>query len=378
MTTRGQALRLDDVAVAGVAVLVCVAMGVMGQPDWWWSTAMAATLVLRRAAPLLFAVAAAAVSTVHLVLTTSLLVPGDLVLLVAAYTVAADASRRTRRGGLVLWAVFVVVFGGLALSGDAPVAGANLFAVGLVAAGLMTASSVGYLSHRKTDALRVAEFRRMLSEHDADARARLATYEERERISDDIHDVLAHTLTSVVVQAESGRATAPTPEVADLFAVIASSSRAALYEVRGLLASANEVGTHPTPGLDDLDELIASFARSGLRVELRQSGEPTPLGPGMALAVYRVVQESLTNALRHGHTGEADVRMDWGPRALTLTATNPLDGGSRHRPIRGNRGLAGIRRRCALYGGDAFYECAEVFTVVATWPLTIQKDVTKA
>ncbi|MFC4334627.1 sensor histidine kinase [Salininema proteolyticum] len=379
MTTREHALRYSDAAVAGLGVLVCVVMGLLGQPDWWWSTAMAATLVLRRPAPLLCALAAAAISTVHLVLTTSLLMPGDLVLLVAAYSVAAHASSRTRQIGLLLWTGYVVVLGGRILLGETEtVTGANLFVVGLVAAGLLTASSVGFVSHRKTDALRVAEFRRMLSEQEADARAQLATYEERERISNDIHDILAHTLTGVVVQAESGRATAPTEDVADLFTGIASSSRSALYEVRSLLTWTGEPGTHPTPSLDDLDELIESFTRSDLRVDIERSGQPVPLGPGMSLAVYRVVQESLTNALRHGDGSEAKVLMDWEPDALTLTVSNPMDGASRRLPIRENRGLAGIRRRCALYNGEAFYESADVFTVVAKWPLTIQKDVNRA
>nr|WP_255526459.1 histidine kinase [Clavibacter sp. VKM Ac-2872] len=209
----------------------------------------------------------------------------------------------------------------------------------------------------------------MLSERDADARTRIAAYEERERISDDMHDVLAHTLTSVIVQAESGRATAPSPEVSRMFRTISETSRAALHEVRGLLAPTEaDADVRPVPGWDDVDALVEGFRGSGLRIERQDAGTPRPLLPGVGSAVYRVVQESLTNALRHGAGAPARLRVEWSPDALAVSVANAVGRDLRGRPVQEHRGLAAIRRRCALHGGQARYACGDEFVVQARWP----------
>ena len=105
----------------------------------------------------------------------------------------------------------------------------------------------------------------------------------------------------------------------------------------------------PQPGLGELDTLIGRVSAAGLPVELAVSGEPRPLPPGADLAAYRVVQEGLTNVLRHAGAATATVAIDWG-ESLVITVTD--DGhGRRHRPRRAGRGLLGLRERLALYGG---------------------------
>ncbi|WP_127841640.1 sensor histidine kinase [Actinomyces wuliandei] len=407
-----------DVAAAALGVVLCVLLGLAGQPDWAWSAAMAATLGLRRTAPVACAAVATVVSVAHLLAEAAPLFPGDLVLLAAAYSVAAYADGRRRRVAPVMGLVVVgVLAASLPARGVAPAEGA--LAVGLVGASLVVAWVVGLLRRRTLQALHDAEHRRLLSERNAQARSQLAAYEERERINDEMHDVLAHTLTSVVVQAESGRAIAASGEVADLFETISRTGRSALGEVRVLLAPSDQEGAHPAllglaPGLDDLDDLLAGVEASGQRVERRTTGTPVGLDPGLSAAVYRVVQESLTNAQRHGTGDTVRLTLDWAPDQLRVTVSNavdePADPGAADASLREHRGLAGIRRRCRLYGGSLHYGFhhgtrndphgdphghhrtdpshhdasqydyrdshgpADTFTLVATWPLTVAAE----
>lgn len=202
----------------------------------------------------------------------------------------------------------------------------------------------------------------------------MAAYEERERISDEMHDVLAHTLTNVIVQAESGRAAASDPDSASVFATISASGRSALREVRGLLSPADDLDRRPTPSLDDLDDLIAGFTRAGTRLEVVVHGDPHPLSPGMSLAAYRVIQESLTNAARHGSDGSIVLTVSWGRGELAVSVANPVGPSPAHRPVQEHRGLAGMRRRCELYGGELTYAHDHTFTVRAVWPLDVVVD----
>lgn len=357
-----------DVIVAAVAVLVCAATGVLGQPEWRWSALMAALLIVRRTRPVAFAVVAAAVSVAHLIVDGGLLLPGGVVLLVAVFSAAAHASEQARSIGLLLGIGYAVSLGGWALFGSSSGFGAAGLVVGLVLISIVTAWALGLLERRRAEALRDARRRRELSERDVAIRGRLAAYEERERISAEMHDVLAHTLTSIVVQAESGRARASDAQAADAFETISITSRSALREIRGLLSAEIVSAALPTPGIDDLGELVEGFARSGMTVALQVTGVPQPLTPEMSLSVYRVVQESLTNALRHGSGDQARVRVAWEEKTLTVVTTNPI-ASTPSVPLREQRGIAGIRRRCALYGGSVCYSHSDVFMLTACWPL---------
>jgi signal transduction histidine kinase len=367
---RGSLRAYGDAGVAVAVAVACAVMGLLGQPDWLWSSLMGLTLAGRHARPLTSALLATAISSTHMLTTGSLLFPGDVVLLVAAYSVAAHAADRLRHASLALGACFVVVLGARTLTGqELGSPGSVGLVIALVSLSFAIAWAVGLLERRRREAVRIAELRTLMSERDADARTRLAAYEERERMSDDMHDVLAHTLTSVIVQAESGRATASSPESTEMFRTISESGRAALQEVRGLLAPA-VADVRPVPGWDDLDALVEGFRRSGIRVDREDEGAPRPLLPGMGVAVYRVVQESLTNAVRHGEGDAARLRVEWSQDALTVTVANRVAPDRAHRPVEEHRGLTGIRRRGALYGGQAGYACGDEFVVRARWPTT--------
>ncbi|AND17580.1 two-component sensor histidine kinase [Rathayibacter tritici] len=362
-----------DVIVAAVAVLVCAAPGLLGGTEWQWSVLMAALLIVRRTRPVVFAVLAAAVSVAHLLLNGGLLLPGDAVLLVAVFSVAAHAPEQARTIGLFLGIGYAVSLGGWALVGASSSLGAASPIVGLVASSMVVAWALGLLERRKVEALRAARHRHELSERTVAIRSRLAAYEERERISAEMHDVLAHTLTSVVVQAESGRADTSDPRAADVFETISATSRSALREIRGLLSAEIASAALPTPGIDDLAELVEGFAKSGMTVTLHVVGVSQPLTPELSLSVYRVVQESLTNALRHGSGDQAWVGVAWAEGTLTVVTTNPI-ASAPAAPLREQRGITGMRRRCELYGGSVCYSHGDVFVITACWPLRAGVD----
>ena len=360
-----------DMLVALAAILVCILVGLVGQPDWWWSAMMAATLALRRTAPVAMATVAMCISLAHVLAEASFLLPGDAILLVAAYSMAAHSRKRHSIIGSILGLTFLTVFTGRAIAGgQVPAHSSAVLIIGLVSVSFVAAWSLGLLLRHRADAVQQAEYRRLLSERDAEARSQLAALEEREHISDEIHDVLAHTLTGIVIQAESGQAIAPTSEVYDLFARISGAGRSALTEVRCLLAPADSEKTSPSPSLEDLDRLLQELRSSGLRISYQEDGGPVPLSPGLSLAVYWVLQESLTNVIRHGAESSVQLVFSWTAESLTVTVSNPIEAESVNAPVREHRGIAGMRRRCTLYGGRLSYEVYDSFTLVAIWPLT--------
>lgn len=337
---------------------------------------MMATLVLRRRAPVAMAALTVCISLGHLLADGSFAWPGDAMLLIAAYSVAAYARGQHYIVGSLLGPVFLLVFAAQAIASEmAPTQGAVVLMIGLVFVSFAAAWTFGLLHRHHVDALRQAEYRRILSERNADARSRLAAHEERERIGDEMHDVLAHTLAGITIQAESGQVVAPTDDVRDLFIRISDASRSALLEVRALLAPTASAGAIPLPTLEDIDNLLIGFRASGLRIDYHERGTRSPLSPGLSQAIYRVVQESLTNAVRHGTESRAAITADWNEEQLTLTVSNPVKAEYAQASILEHRGIAGMRRRCTLYGGDLRYVAqGNVFTIVATWPLVTSES----
>jgi len=185
------------------------------------------------------------------------------------------------------------------------------------------------------------------------ARQEIAAEQERTRIARDMHDVVAHSLAVVVAQADgaryAGRTDPTTMETA--LATISTTAREALSDVRVLLGQLrHSQGDAPQPTLGDLDRLVDSLRSSGLRVREEVTGDPVELGTGSQLAAYRIVQESLTNALRHGDPeGTVDLRLGWRADGLALRVANRMP----ERPVRGipGHGLAGMTERAALVGG---------------------------
>ncbi len=192
--------------------------------------------------------------------------------------------------------------------------------------------------------------RQELSRHDA-ARA---VEDERARIARELHDVVGHALGMIVVQAEGERAQLASnaaESTRETLATIARGARDALDDVRRLLVVMrveNDLG--PQPGLRDVPRLLEGLSSAGLPVELQVSGDSRQLPAGVDLSAYRVVQEALTNVLRHSHDAHARVLLSYHPGSIGIEVTD--DG--RAVPGDGSRGfgLLGMRERVALFGGS--------------------------
>ena len=188
----------------------------------------------------------------------------------------------------------------------------------------------------------------------AEAERAVVVEQERNRIARDMHDVVAHSLAVVIAQADGARYAQRTDPAAAEAALttIASTAREALSDVRVLLARLRHAeGEVPQPALGDLDRLYESFRSSGLELARTESGAPLQLSAAAQLAVFRVVQEALTNALRHGDRAvPVSIHFAWGADELRLTVRNRLRHGSPPAGPRGH-GLTGMTERAALIGG---------------------------
>jgi signal transduction histidine kinase len=190
-----------------------------------------------------------------------------------------------------------------------------------------------------------------------DQQAEIARARERERIAREMHDVMAHSVSVMIALSEGARASArERPDDAmDAIALVADTGRQTLAELRRLLGTVRSDGAElpvehiPQPGTPQLAELVAQFLRAGLPVRLDSAGAP-PTDPALGLTVYRIVQESLTNALRHAH-GATDVRVGvaWAATSVSISVRDDAPAAAEPHPA--GRGMVGIRERAALYAG---------------------------
>ncbi|WP_199552739.1 sensor histidine kinase [Streptomyces sp. N35] len=194
-------------------------------------------------------------------------------------------------------------------------------------------------------------------EIERDQQAQLAAAAERTRIAREMHDIIGHNLSVITGLADGGAyAAKKNPERAvQALEAIGTTSRGALGELRRLLDVLREESPAaelaPAPALCDLDSLIEGVRSAGLPVRMTVTGSPVPLSPGMELTLYRVIQEALTNTLKHGGpSATAEVRASYETDSVTVTVT---DTGHAHAPASDGtgRGLAGMRERTALYQG---------------------------
>ena len=187
---------------------------------------------------------------------------------------------------------------------------------------------------------------------------RRAVLEERARIARDLHDVVAHHMSMVVVQAETApyRLADLSPEAAADFAAISQTAREALNEVRGLLGvlRSEEISAdlRPQPGLDQLDELVATAVRAGARVEVSVVGAARPVRPGVDVGAYRIVQESLANAARHAPGAPIRVEVRYDPDAVLLAVLNPTGPADPTSSATPGHGLTGMAERATVVGGE--------------------------
>jgi signal transduction histidine kinase len=222
-----------------------------------------------------------------------------------------------------------------------------LFALGWLA---------GFALRERADQAEAAELRAVQAERERDAAARVAVAEERARIARELHDIVAHAVSVMVLQVGAVRHGLPDERGEDREALrgVEQAGRTALAEMRRLLAAMREDGDEaeltPQPGLDGLDALADEVGRAGLPVRLHVDGERFPLPRAIDLSAYRIVQEGLTNALKHARASHADVTVRYGERGVRLEIRD--DGvGPVSTDGRGH-GLVGVRERVKIYGGE--------------------------
>jgi signal transduction histidine kinase len=201
-----------------------------------------------------------------------------------------------------------------------------------------------------------AEVRAAQAERERDQASRLAVAEERARIARELHDVVAHAVSVMVLQIGAVRHRLPDEDADSRNALqgVEQAGRTALAEMRRLLGAMRRDGDGvqlgPQPGLDDLAPLLEEVGRAGLPVALHVEGERYPLPRAVDLSAYRIVQEGLTNALKHAHASQADVTLRYGPHELELEVRDNGRGPAASDGL--GHGLVGIRERVAIYGGE--------------------------
>jgi signal transduction histidine kinase len=319
-------------------------------PKWLLvATGLAVTVPLawRRVAPLpalLFVMAAAAAAGLVAADSDEVAQAPQLPLLaeiLAVYSVAAHAERGTALIGLL------VSFAAL-IAGEP----GDFIVMGPAWTGIWLAGRL--VRAREQDARRLRELAQAL-ERERVEEARLAVAEERTRIARELHDVVAHAMSTIVLEAGAERVNLDEGQASARQALhsIERTGRQALAEMRrlvGVLRTENEEPELlPQPSLTQLDLLIEQVGGAGLPVELRLVGEPVQLAPGLDISAYRIVQEALTNVLKHGGDARAKVVVAYGDRLLEIEIVDDGRGGT---PNGGGHGIVGMRERVALFGGS--------------------------
>ncbi|MGW6226563.1 sensor histidine kinase, partial [Cellulosimicrobium cellulans] len=413
-------LVLAVVFVPASAAFTSMGAGGTGTSGGWaafWALLLLAPLPWRRSRPLASAITVYSVALVHLLAGYLVIFPADFAVLVALYSVTVYGPRWAHRTAIVASLVGAVVLGialGL-LSGRLTDLATMVFFTS--AFGGMTFLAVWAFglvrrSRRETIAALVDRAERL--EVERDQQAQIATAAERARIAREMHDIVAHSLSVVIAQADGGRyAAAHDPEAATrALATVSETGRTALADMRRLLgvlrsepprvvvppgAAVGPAGTlalpsgrgaagtppdgspygpaapaHPAPAsaataalerapqpdTADLETLVAQVRDSGMRVSFVRVGQARPLPPGAGLTVYRVCQEALTNVLKHaGPDPEVTVVVRWGAATLDLEVEDDGRGASTSAVARqdsrpGGYGVLGMRERAALFGGS--------------------------
>jgi signal transduction histidine kinase len=285
---------------------------------------------------------------------------GGIATLFALYTVAAHTERALSLRALGVTAVGILST--IALEVDRfDIRLPNIVASYLVFA---TVWLIGDNLRTRRAYLAQLDERAMLLEREQSEQAARAVAEERSRIARELHDVVAHHVSVMVVQAAGARRVLDRDpaEAAEALSAVEDTGRQALVEMRrmvGVLRAGRwEDSRSPLPSLDRLDELLTQVREAGLPVELLVDGEPRSLPAGVDLSAYRIIQEALTNSLRHAGRATSRVRLRYGSRDLAITIADDGRGvtaaarepGGRQGSD-GGHGLVGMRERVALFGG---------------------------
>ena len=342
--------RLDVLLAAAVLVIgeVEVILADVAFTPVAMATALVASvsLVFRRVSPLAVMVVCVGAQVVNqwIGVPVSNLVAPVLWICISVYTVARYSSlRRAASGELIALCLFATTlftdssdwFFGLVVLGGPWLVGRAIRA---------SATETAELSVRMSDL-----------ERDREAEVAAALADERARIARDLHDVIAHSVTVMLVQAGAAQEVMERdPQRADAsLSIVQEVGRQALSEMSTLLGmlheDSDELGLSPQPGVEQLETLVRQFAGTGGEVTLDVQGEPRPLPPGIQVSIFRVVQESLTNSRKHSSARRVRVCLAYAARCVAVEVCD--DGSATGDGQGGQRGVVGMRERVAIYGG---------------------------
>ncbi|MGY0235440.1 sensor histidine kinase [Longispora urticae] len=365
---RDHPLAADSILAAAIVVFT-VAGGVLAPPEYrsdgpvallvGWSLVAAVPIALRRqwlVPSLAVCVAMCVFSLFHLMSGTE-----SYALMILTYTMAAYWTlRRALLVAVPIWAGIFVSYVTLTRIGVAEQQAwlsspeLLLFSNSLV---LMFTLLVGRLASTRRIVESDLRERTRIAETTRQALADQAVADERRRIARELHDVVAHHVSVMGILATGARRSmAKNPAAADAaLSTIEETGRTTLRELRRLLnimrTDDDQADLAPQPSLAGVEALIEQLREAGLPVRLEVLGEPYDLDPGVALTIYRIVQEALTNTLKHAGPATAEVRLTFGDDAVEVEATDDGRGPS-VRPNIAGHGLVGVRERVALYGGQ--------------------------
>jgi signal transduction histidine kinase len=274
---------------------------------------------------------------------------------IALFYIAWDERTRTRlrETAIVLLGLFALHVGVTAITRGSPAV--PILAGAVVWGGAWIAGDqLRQRRQRRAD----LEERARRAERDLERERRLAASEERTRIARDLHDSAAHAINVILVQAGAARLLQDRDPGAaqDALTTIEDVARETIGEIDQLVSGLRETGANangsidPPTGLAALHTLAERHRAAGHEVKITVAGRPRPLAPGLDQAAYRILQESLTNAARHG-SGPAEVRIDYGEHELQLSISNPTRVATGCDRIDGGHGILGMRERAALLGG---------------------------
>lgn len=287
----------------------------------------------------------------------------------ACYLVGRHA--RLRHQPWAAAGVLLLLSANLLEPGRDPSAADAVFPVLLTAFPWVLGLTVQLARHREESAVQHARAVVVRRSDDIDR----ATAEERLRIARELHDVVAHGMSAVSLQAQVARRAAEAGREMDveLLRSVEHSAQEVMADVRrllGVLRLPAEAETSPVPGLDALPELVAECRRLGQPVRLEETGRARTLPPALSAAVYRIVQEALTNARRHGGRGTTSLLLDWREHELLLNLRNPV--GADRVAVAAGTGLRGLEERVRMWGGrSTVSQAADTWTVEVALPVPL-------
>lgn len=350
----------------------------------WLSAALWVPLAWRRRNPVASVVAVYAAGLLHLLVGVPTLLPADFAVLAALYSVTVHGPRWAHRTAIVSALVgclalstSLMVVADFGYSGTPEAVASMLFLATFCAACAIATWAFGLMRRSRRETILALQDRALRLEVERDQQARIATSAERTRIAREMHDIVAHSLSVIIAQADGGRyAAAADPDAATrALGTVAETGRAALADMRRLLgvlrepdrpeaaaargvpgsaaAPADEAVPYtPQPGEHDLEGLVEQIRSSGVRASLVRMGTARTLPPGIGLTVYRICQEALTNVLKHaGPDPTVTVLVHWRAAALELEISDDGRGASAGSDGMG-QGLLGMRERATMVGGS--------------------------